>query len=65
MTWLWVGGACAEERREGVVLLLTSFQDRKCLLLLAVHVLQQVSDTVAVAKLVVIPRERERDDAFL
>lgn len=43
----------------GVVPFLTSVLDRKCLLLLGLHVQQQVSNTVAVAKLVVIPKERQ------
>lgn len=38
----------------GVVPFLTSVLDRKCLLL-GVHVHQQISDTVAVAELVIIP----------
>lgn len=42
----------------GVVPFLISFLDRKCLLL-GVHVQQQVSNTVAVTKLVIIPGERE------
>lgn len=42
----------------GVVPLLTSVLDRKSLLL-GVHVQQQVSNTAAVAKLVVIPKERQ------
>lgn len=41
----------------GVVPFLTSFQDMKYLLL-GVHVHQQVSNTVAVAELIVIPAER-------
>lgn len=44
----------------GVVPFLTSFLDRKCLLL-GVHVHQQISDAVAVAKLIIIPAERERE----
>lgn len=40
----------------GVVPFLISFMDRKCLLF-GVHVQQQVSDTVAVAELVIIPGE--------
>lgn len=40
----------------GVVPFLTSSVDRKCLLL-GVHVQQQVSNTVAVAELIVIPGE--------
>lgn len=44
----------------GVVPFLTFFLARKCLLL-GVHVQQQVSDTVAVAKLIVIPAEEDRD----
>lgn len=44
----------------GVVPFLTSFLDRKCLLL-GVHVQQQVSDTVAVAELIIIPGERGRE----
>lgn len=43
----------------GVVPFLTSFVDRKCLLL-GVHVQQQVGNTVAVAELVIIPGERVR-----
>lgn len=42
----------------GMVPFLISFLDRKCLLL-GVHVQQQVSNTVAVTKLVIIPGERE------
>lgn len=54
---------CVKEKGEGgrmsgVVPFLTSVLDRKCLLL-GVHVQQQVSNTVAVAKLVVIPKERQ------
>lgn len=44
----------------GMVPFLTFFLVRKCLLL-CVHVQQQVSDAVAVAKLVVIPAEEKRD----
>lgn len=44
----------------GLVPFLTSLSDRK-LLLLGVHVLQQVGNTVAVAKLVVIPRLRGKE----
>lgn len=44
----------------GMVPFLTSFLDRKCLVL-GVHVQQEVSNTVAVAKLIIIPAERERD----
>lgn len=65
MLWLVYGrggGLCVKEKRGGermveVVPFLTSFLDRKYLLL-AVHVQQQVGDTVAVAKLIVIPIER-------
>lgn len=45
---------------DGVVPFLTFFLARKCLLL-GVHVHQQVSDTVAVAELIVIPAMEERD----
>lgn len=64
MTGLWAGHVCKREegrgrgRMVGVVPFLTSFVNRKCLLL-GVHVQQQVSNTVAVAKLVVIPGGRE------
>lgn len=51
---------CKIERRGGrmfgVVPFLTSFVDRKYLLL-GVHVQQQVSNTVAVAELIIIPGE--------
>lgn len=64
MTWLWVELVCKTEGRDGrmvgVVPVLTSFLARKCLLL-GVHVQQQVSDTVAVAELIVIPAEEEGD----
>lgn len=43
--------------RLGWSLFLTSFLDRKCLLL-AVHVQQQVCNTVAVTKLIIIPGKR-------
>lgn len=43
----------------GLVPFLTSLLDRKRLLL-GVHVVQQVGNTVAVAILIVIPREREK-----
>lgn len=39
---------------------LTSFLDRKCLVL-GVHVQQEVSNTVAVAELIIIPAERETE----
>lgn len=55
-------GLCVKEKRGewmvGVVPFLTSFQNRKYLLL-GVHVHQQISNTVAVAELVVIPEEME------
>lgn len=47
-----------EEGVTGLVPFLTSWLDRKRLLL-GVHVQQQVGNTVAVAKLIVIPRGRE------
>lgn len=53
---------CVKEEEEGVtglVPFLTSLLERK-LLLLGVHVLQQVGNTVAVAKLIVIPTGREK-----
>lgn len=64
---LWKGyelGMCVKEKEEGgvtgLVPFLTSLLDRKRLLL-GVHVVQQVGNTVAVAILIVIPRERERE----
>ena len=44
----------------GMVPFMTSFLDRKYLVL-GVHVQQEVSDTVAVAKLIIIPAERETE----
>lgn len=53
---------CVKEKEEGgvtgLVPFLSSLLDRKRLLL-GVHVHQQVGNTVAVAILIVIPRERE------
>ena len=64
MTWLWLGHVCKREGRVrgwlGVVPFQTSSLDRKCLLL-GVHVQQQVSNTVTVAILIIIPeRDKER-----
>lgn len=53
---------CVKEEEEGVIGLVpfwTPLLARKRLLL-GVHVQQQVSNTVAVAKLIVIPRWREK-----
>lgn len=62
MTWLWVGLVFKREGKDGrmvgVVPVLTCSVARKCLLL-GVHVEQQVSDTVAVTELIVIPAKEE------